>query len=51
MPMILQRTKWQDRVCLTLASDARNWYETVRNVELNGPALQRCFRQKFSKEW
>ena len=35
--------------CLTLASDTRNWYETVRNVQLDWPALQRHFRQKFSK--
>ena len=25
------------------------WYETIRNVQLDWPAMQECFRQQYSK--
>ena len=37
------------RFCLTLTSEARLWYETIRNVNLDWPAMQKHFRQQYSK--
>ena len=37
------------RFCLTLTGKARLWYETTRNVNLDWPTKQECFRQQYSK--
>ena len=37
------------RFCLTLTGKARLWYETIRNVQLDWPMMQQCFRQQYSK--
>ena len=37
------------KFCLTLTSEARLWYETIRHVNLDWPAMQECFRQQYSK--
>ena len=37
------------RFCLTLTHKARLWYETIRNVQLDWPTIQECFRQQYSK--
>ena len=57
---LLRTSDWMDthnfpndqkirRFCLTLTSKARLWYETIRNVNLNWPAMQEHFRQQYSK--
>ena len=37
------------RFCLTLTNEARLWYETIRQVQLDWPPMQECFRQQYSK--
>ena len=37
------------RFCLTLTSKVRLWYETIRNVNLDWPMMQECFRQQYTK--
>ena len=37
------------RFCLTLMGEASLWYETIRQVQLDWPAMQECFRQQYSK--
>ena len=37
------------RFCLTLTGEARLWYETIRNAQLDCPAMQEHFRQQYSK--
>ena len=37
------------RFCLTLTGKARSWYETIRQVQLDWPKMQECFRQQYSK--
>ena len=37
------------RFCLTLTSKSRLWYETIRQVQLDWPAMQEHFRQQYSK--
>ena len=37
------------RFCLTLAGEARLWYESIRPIEMGGAVLQECFRQQYSK--
>ena len=37
------------RFCLTLIGEARLWYESLRPIEMDGDALQECFRQQYSK--
>ena len=37
------------RFCLTLTGEAKLWYETIRQVQLDWPAMQECFRQQYSK--
>ena len=37
------------RFCLTLTGEARLWYETIRNANLDWPAIQEHFRQQYSK--
>ena len=37
------------RFCLTLTSEARLWYETLRPIEVDWTGLQECFRQQYSK--
>ena len=37
------------RFCLTLMEEARLWYETIRQVQMDCPAMQECFRQQYSK--
>ena len=37
------------RFCLTLMGDARLWYETIRQVQMDWPAMQKHFRQQYSK--
>ena len=37
------------RFCLTLTGKARLWYETIRHVNLDWPAMQEHFRQQYSK--
>ena len=34
--------------CLTLTSEARLWYETLRPIEVEWIGLQECFRQQYS---
>ena len=34
------------RFCLTLTGEARLWYETIRNANLDWPAIQEHFRQQ-----
>ena len=43
-----QETKVQ-RFCLTLAGEARFWYESLRPIEIDWPTLQEHFRQQYSK--
>ena len=37
------------RFCLTLTGEARLWYETLRPIEIDWMALQKHFRQQYSK--
>ena len=37
------------RFCLTLMGEARLWYETHRQVQLDWDVLQECFCQQYSK--
>ena len=37
------------RFCLLLTGRARLWYETLRQVQLDLPAMQEHFRQQYSK--
>ena len=37
------------RFCLTLTSEARLWYESLRPIQINWTALQEHFRQQYSK--
>ena len=37
------------RFCLTLTSEARLWYETLRPTEVDWTGLQDCFRQQHFK--
>ena len=37
------------RFCLTLVGEARLWYESLRPIEDDWPALQENFRQQYSK--
>ena len=37
------------RFCLTLTGEARLWYETVRQVQLDWPTIQEHFRHQYSK--
>ena len=37
------------RFCLTLTSEAKLWYETLRPIEVDWTGLQECFRQQYSK--
>ena len=37
------------RFCLTLTGEAGLWYETVRQVQLDWPTMQECFRQQYLK--
>ena len=37
------------RFCLTLVGEARLWYESLRPIEEDWPALQENFRQQYSK--
>ena len=37
------------RFCLTLRGEARLWYETIRQVQLDWPMMQEHFRQQYSK--
>ena len=38
------------RFCLTLMGEARLWYETIRHVQMDWPAMQEhFFRQQYSK--
>ena len=37
------------RFCLTLTGEARLWYETIRQVQIDWPTMQECFRQQYSK--
>ena len=37
------------RFCLTLVEEARLWYESLRLIANDGPALQEQFRQQYSK--
>ena len=37
------------RFCLTFMGEARLWYETIRQAQLDWPTMQECFRQQFSK--
>ena len=37
------------KVCLTLTSEARLWYETLRPIEVDWTGLQEHFRQQCSK--
>ena len=37
------------RFCLTLAGEARLWYETLGMAKLDWDALQDCFQQQYSK--
>ena len=37
------------RFCLTLIGEARLWYESLRPIEMDWPALQECFRRQYSK--
>ena len=37
------------RFCLTLMGEARLWYETVRQAQLDWPTMQENFRQQYSK--
>ena len=35
------------RFCLPLTGEARLWYETIRQVQLDWPAMQECFSQQY----
>ena len=37
------------RFCLTLTGEAKLWYESIRPIEMDWNALQKCFRQQYSK--
>ena len=37
------------RFCLTLTSEARLWYESLRPMVVDWIGLQECFRQQYSK--
>ena len=37
------------RFCLTLMGEARLWYETIGQVQMDWPTMQECFRQQYSK--
>ena len=37
------------RFCHTLTGEARLWYETIRNANLDWPTMEECFRQQYSK--
>ena len=37
------------RFCLTLMGEASLWYETIRQAQLDWPAMQEHFRQQYSK--
>ena len=37
------------RFCLTLTGEARLWCETVRQVQLDWPSMQECFRHQYLK--
>ena len=37
------------RFRLTLTSEARLWYESIRPIEMDWEVLQECFRQQYSK--
>ena len=37
------------RFCLTLAEEARLWYESLRPIALDWDGLQNQFRQQYSK--
>ena len=37
------------RFCLTLTGEARLWYESIRPIEMDWEALQKCFRHQYSK--
>ena len=37
------------RFCVTLTGEARLWYETIRNANLDWPVMQEHFRQQYSK--
>ena len=37
------------RFCLTLTGEARLWYETIRQVQLDLPLMQEHFRHQYSK--
>ena len=58
--LLLRTNDWMDthnfpndqkvrRFCLTLTGKARLWYETVKNANLDWPAMQEHFRQQYSK--
>ena len=34
------------RFCLTLTGKARLWYEILRQVQLDWPTIQECFRHQ-----
>ena len=38
-----------ERFCLTLTSEAKLWYETLRPIEVDWTGLQECFRQQYLK--
>ena len=38
-----------ERLCLTLISEARFWYETLRLIVVDWTGLQEYFRQQYSK--
>ena len=44
----LETTKVQ-RFCLTLTSEARLWYDTLRPIEVDLTGLQEHFKQQYSK--
>ena len=50
--MDTQRFQEDDKVqrfCLTLTGEARLWYESLRQINVDWTELQNSFRQKYSK--